>query len=586
MSREQLLGLAGEVERLLGAGAVAAAGHPGLARRAAALRELARGVPALAAVAAAVERLTAAPGKQAAPALLDLALLTRQLRASLAAAGAGGPATAPPPSGPWRTPAAARDLYPAYEALTGSGSDRHEALKDLVERNGAGDLRLVPALLGVLKSSNFELADLAAEQALPALGRAVLPDLTAQLNLKGKIADARRLKAVCKIDPELGAGLCRRALAEGSLPVRIGALGCLPKVGKPGEAEQAGLALCHDKQIGLRLAGLYALSGATTDEGLEALVEALAEEDWGLCWTVKDLVEKVPHPKATARLAREIERRVAALPPSRAKKGGKGRGGVSQEERERQLGQIELYVETMAARKDDPQTALAALLPLTRHDEPDLRAAALKALGTVGVLTPEVRAAFGAALATPKGEGAAATVEGLALMPPEQREPLVPRLLELLADPKLEEEVAHPAVALLPAHTGRYGKAILERLRVQLRRKEWWPRDAVLDAVKALGVAAAPLVPDLLEALPWSGEAEDWEEVFAVADPEGTAVPALVEALAHRKAAVRAAALDALAGYKEKARAAEAAVEKLRKDRADSVRFRIKATLEAIRGES
>jgi hypothetical protein len=40
MSREQLLGLANEVGRLLAAGSSAAAGHDGLTRRARALREL------------------------------------------------------------------------------------------------------------------------------------------------------------------------------------------------------------------------------------------------------------------------------------------------------------------------------------------------------------------------------------------------------------------------------------------------------------------------------------------------------------------------------------------------------------------
>ncbi len=586
MSREHLLGLAAEVNRLLGAGAGAAAGHPGLTRRAAALRELARGVPALGAVADGVERVTAAPGKRAAPALLDLVLLARQLRASLAAAGAEGRATAPPASGPWRTPGPAREVYPAYEALTGSGSGRHAALKEAVEHNGVGDLRLVPALLGALEDSNHELADLAAEQALPAVGRAVLPDLTGRLGLKGKAADSRRLKAVCKIDPKLGADLCRRALAEGSQPLRIAALGCLPEVGKPGEAEQAGLALCREKNVDLRLAALHALRRATSDEGLEALVTSLVDESWGP-WMVRELLDQVPHPKATARLAREVETRVAALPPRQAKKkGGKRPAGADKEERERQVGHIQWYAEALAARKDDPQTALRALLPLTRHDEPELRAAALNGLGAVGAMTAETRAAFREALATPKGEVAAAAAGGLALLPPEQREPLVPRALELLADPKLDEDVAHEIILWLPAHVGRHGRAILEGLRVQLRRKEWWPLDAVVDAVQEVGVAAAPLLPELLQALQWSdGAIYCWEDVFLAVDPEGTkAVPGLVAALGHRKAAVRTDALQALAGYKEKARAAEPAVEKLLKDRA--VRHSAEATLKAIRGET
>jgi hypothetical protein len=356
-------------------------------------------------------------------------------------------------------------------------------------------------------------------------------------------------------------------------------------VGRPGEAERAGLALCREKNVDLRLAALHALARATSDEGLEALVASLVDESWGP-WMVNDLLEKVPHPQATAGLAREVETRVAALPPPRAKKGGKGRGGASREERERQVGHIEYYIEALAARKDDPQTALRALLPLTRHDEPELRAAALKGIGAVGVVTAETQAAFREALATPRGEVGAAAVEGLALLPPEQREPLVPRLLELLADPKVDEDVAHGIILRLPAHMGRYGKTILERLRGHLRRKEWWPLDAVVDAVQEVGVAAAPLLPELLHALQWSnGEVYCWEDVFLAVDPEGTnAVPGLVAALSHRKTAVRTDALQALAAYKEKARAAEPAVQKLLKDRA--VRHSAEVTLKAIRGES
>lgn len=585
MPREQLLGLAHDVGRLLSAGSSATAGHDGLARRARTLRELGAKVPTLAAVADAVERVTAAPPKQAGPAFLDLVVLARQIRGGLSASGADGAMEAVPPSGPWRTPGAARDVCPAYEALTGSGSGRCEALQDAAQRNAAGDLRLVPALLGALEGGNQELADLIAEQALPAAGRAVLPDLTERLDLKGKAADARRLKAVCKIDPKLGADLCRRALDGGSVPVRVAALTCLPVVGRPGEAEQAGLPLLRDKNIDLRGAALRALCHATGDEALEALVEALVGDGW-MPWATRDLLAKVPHPKATARLAREIQTRVADLTPPASKKGGKRLTAANREERERQISVITLCVETMAARKDDPQAALRALLPLTRHEEPELRVAALHGLGAVGALTPEVRRAFEAELATPKGEVAAAAVDGLALLPPERREPFVPRLLALLADPNLDEDVAHPAILLLPAHRGRYGKTILERLLVQLRRKEWWPRDAVLDAVKDLGTAAAPLLPDLLQSMRDTKD-HNWEDVFAAVEPEGTAaVPALVAALKDRSARARVDALEGLSGYKERARAAEAAVEKLLQDRDRHVRQWAEIALKAIRGES
>jgi HEAT repeat protein len=273
---------------------------------------------------------------------------------------------------------------------------------------------------------------------------------------------------------------------------------------------------------------------------------------------------------------------VAALPPP--KKGG-GRPLARGPGEFQQIQNLVWHIEALAARKDDPQAALRALLPLARHGEPELRAAALKGLGSVGVMTPEVQEVFRAALAATKGESASAAAAALALLPPGQREPLVPQLLELLADPKLNEDVACPAIQLLPAHMGRYGKTILARLRVQLRRKAYGPRDAALEAARGIGPAAAPLWPDLLPFMKEFYGAGYWEAATAV-DPEGKrAVPALVAALNYRGSEVRIDVLRALAVYKEKARAAEAAVAKLLKHRDPAVRNAAEETLKAIRGE-
>src|SRR5437867_1667848 len=108
MPREQLQLLAHDVDRLLAAGASVAAGDEKLRQRSGRLRELGQKVPVLAQIADAVDRTVNAPPKQVTPALLDLLLVVRQVRASLTAAGADGAAEPLPASGPWTSAAPTR----------------------------------------------------------------------------------------------------------------------------------------------------------------------------------------------------------------------------------------------------------------------------------------------------------------------------------------------------------------------------------------------------------------------------------------------------------------------------------------------
>src|SRR5262249_20044087 len=181
------------------------------------------------------------------PAFIDLLTVARQIRASFSRAGTAGDLQPLPESGPWQTPLWARGVYPLREALTQSGQGRETTLKEAVERKTLGDLRLVPGLLDALGDGYAPVADLVAGQALPAVGRAVLPDLRAGLDLQGKVIDARKLWAICLIDPKEGAEWCRKAIKEGNATLRVQALERLPEVGKPGEAEKAGLELSREK---------------------------------------------------------------------------------------------------------------------------------------------------------------------------------------------------------------------------------------------------------------------------------------------------------------------------------------------------
>lgn len=583
--REQLLGLANDVGRLLAAGSSAAAGHDGLARRARALRELGAKVPTLAAVADAVERVTAAPPKQAGPAFLDLVVLSRQIRGSLSVAGADGAMEAAPAGGPWQTPASLRDVGPAFEALSHSGEGREDTLKDAVGRKVVGDLRLLPALLEGLSDGYAPVADLVADAALPALGKAVLPDLLARLDLQGKTADARALRAVCKIDPARGADLCRRALAEGSPALRVEALNRLPEVGKPAEAEEAGLALCRDRNGDVRQAALSALRVAKSDAALDALLAALEEKDWAALRTARFALAESPHPRATARLVQGLNARLAELPPKVPGKGRKKAAAAKADARRDELiSVIERYVDALGGRQDR-KAAAEALLPLARHPEEQLRMAALTALGQLGPVTAEVVPALAGALSDREPAVAEAAADALGNLAPEQREPALPAVLKRLEDSKLHEDVAPPLLHLLPAHMPRFGPTVLGRLRAYLKSTEFWVVDAVESALQEIGPVARPLLPDLLGLLRAGANELNYPLLFEAVEPDGaTAVPAVLGMLRNGKPIVKVNALQVLARYGPRARAAEVAVEGLLKDRSATVKEFARDALESIRG--
>src|SRR5262249_10918470 len=101
MIAEPIHDLMRDVRRLLAAGGESAATDEGLHKRLSLLRPLSERVPALAALIAALERVTTAPQNQATVALLDLLVLVRQVAAALVGHGIDGPLESLPECGPW-----------------------------------------------------------------------------------------------------------------------------------------------------------------------------------------------------------------------------------------------------------------------------------------------------------------------------------------------------------------------------------------------------------------------------------------------------------------------------------------------------
>jgi hypothetical protein len=589
--REQLLDLANDVDRLLAAGVTAGSGDA-LRRRGKVLHELGKKVPALVPVADAVERVAGAdkPG----PAFLDLLVLARQVRASLAPADADGPLTPLAESGPWQTPLAVRDVRTLHAALTGTGPVL--AVTDACDRGLLTDLRLVTTLLAALVDPHAPWGDALAERAVPALGRGVLDELRADLNLKGKVGDARRLSAVCRIDAEAGADLCRRALAGGSAAVRAGALKCLPEVVGADEAERTGLKYLGDKNRDVRCAAILSLRLSESEEALEALLGAFDVGDEDMNYAAEASLGTFRHPQTTARIVRELREILPQLRKGGAAKSGAGKKAISgpaAQTRQADLAcQAAWLIGALGHRKDgDLRTAAETILPFFT-EQLDFASKAAYALAALGPVSEKIVPAVAGVLAAKGSAPKYAAITILEGFPPAAREAAVPALADFVVNAGPSHAARFPAFALLADHADRHAEKFLRAARALSTDQALWYEDGLREYLTTVGKAgprAKPLLPYLFKAFKNVMEdvpmpLGDWLRVIARIDPGGGAsIPELIKMLGSRNPEARLIALEILEVYGPKARKASATVERLAGDRDRRTRVRAEQTLGAIR---
>jgi HEAT repeat protein len=592
MPREQLLGLAADVERLLAAG-VANAGTDALRRRGKTLRELGTKVPALVAIAEAAERVT--DPTSPAPAFLDLLVMTRQVRASLATSGVDGPLTPLPDSGPWQTPVPVRDLQPVYEALTQSGPGREERMKDAAERKLFGDMRVVTALLGALADGYTPVADRVAQEGLPAAGPAVLNELQTGLDLNGKAGDARRLRALCRIDPQAGAATCRKALKEGSAALRVEALSRLPEVAGVDEAKTAGLAHCQDRNREVRAAAMTALSVGASTEVLEALLNGLADQEDVVRQAASVSLGALPDPGVTDRLLVLLQTASPAGGPAEETKKKKGKGGktaakaapcAAERSDTRDIAAITLNA--LGRRKTgDLQAVTDAILPWIRSKDMFLSNAAVLALRTLGPVSDRQVPALIDTLQDESDDAVNQAITVLSSYPVAVRKAAVPALAKLIESGRADRCAA---LKILTAHLDTHKAAVLQAAKAALHDPTLPPylQHQVLRAIGDMGPGAQALLPAVFDlfcnAREPSGHWVDANRsVVAELDPEGEkSIPTLIQMLGEKKGVLKVLALQALAVYGSKAKAAIKAVEPLTSSKEAGVAVLAQRALAAI----
>ncbi len=304
MSRDFFNTLAEEVDALLGAGCAAACTNHRLPQRGRVLREMARQVPALGTLADTIDRVCQPSSRDSSRALLDLVLVVRQTRVGMGTEALKGEVVPLPPSGPWVNNLPANELYRMVEAVRADPCNA-----DLVEPLVPHDLRLFPLVTlspDQLGQASAQIALLdrwgdegnrAALRLLPALGRAVLPELERDFDFSKRPGAGRRLAAMGLIDPEAAVQFC-----SNRLPQQPGMLGVLGKVGGPAvEVFVRVLAQPHGNYANWNLETIaITLLNQVPETAVQVLRSSLQSPDPAQRKEAIDLLESLGKPAATA----------------------------------------------------------------------------------------------------------------------------------------------------------------------------------------------------------------------------------------------------------------------------------------------
>lgn len=270
-----------EVRRLAIAGSVVAPGDFRLRKLLPQLEQAGQKAPVFAKVGEAVKRLVEGNEKTSAAALLELATLVSAILYTQGETEIDGellPLKTIELGRP-KTQVSARMLKPLQDALTTTGSGRLEIIRDAYERGAFQDFRLITPALAALDDTYAEIADLVADKILPLYGRAIVPELQATFDPKGRAGQVRRLQLMHCLDPEATRPYVQRSLDEGSQEVRIAAIGCL---GDSPEDLDFLLEQARARAKEVRTAALKTLGKSSADEAAKVLCQTISSADLAL----------------------------------------------------------------------------------------------------------------------------------------------------------------------------------------------------------------------------------------------------------------------------------------------------------------
>ncbi|QDV58168.1 hypothetical protein [Rosistilla oblonga] len=218
-----------ETRRLAIAGSNLAAGDFRLTKLVDPLEKSAAKAPVFGQVAASIQRLVDAPADESAQALLDLSSLVSAILYTQGQTTIQGDLEpiATSSLGTQTTQVSAKLMKPLLEALTSTGSGRMETIREAYDQGAFADLRIINLAVAALDDTYPELADFVADRILPGYGRAIVPLIAQEIDIKGRAGNVRRLRTLYRLDPQAARPLVLEAFGNGSKDMKIAALGCL-----------------------------------------------------------------------------------------------------------------------------------------------------------------------------------------------------------------------------------------------------------------------------------------------------------------------------------------------------------------------
>lgn len=305
-----------EMRRLAIAGSVVAPGDFRLKKLIGPLEQAGAKAPVFAKVADAVKAVVEGKEQASAQALLELTTLVNAILYTQGETGAAGELAVIETTdlGAPTSQASARVLKPLLEALTTTGSGRLELVRDAHERGAFRDLRLVKPALEAIDDVYGEIGDFIAEKVLPIYGKAILPELRAKFDMKGKAGHPRRLQLMHALDPAATRDLVKQSLEGGSKEVKVVAIECL---GAEPEDLSYLLEQTSAKAQEVRQAAYRALSTIDDESAVAVLQKAMNGKDLDLA---AESLHKSRHPKLLAYIIAGADGELAGLPKIKDKK--------------------------------------------------------------------------------------------------------------------------------------------------------------------------------------------------------------------------------------------------------------------------
>lgn len=170
-----------------------------------------------------------------------------------------------------------RSLSAVIEALTQSGPGRLETIRDAFERKLFADLRLMQPAVEALGASYGEVSEYVARHVVPAFGPPIIPLLLEGFDPKGGKSHARRVTALCQIDPERGRAFCREILENATKEVKLAVF-----AGLTGSLEdlEAILDLTRERSADIRRSAIRALQGIDHPKVRDFVRNQLGKKDF------------------------------------------------------------------------------------------------------------------------------------------------------------------------------------------------------------------------------------------------------------------------------------------------------------------